>query len=393
MNYLLFNNDCLISHGHQVRRLKRDDGLETILGTVDSASICVVDVDVLIAAAVEAPLEKKDSILVRKFTGLYQHDVYIIQDERIDTNLFQVMGIKEQRIREIYALIPPSRVRLLVPYGMALRQAMFKNGIDLNKTIVLVDDQGAEQLLTVFDGLKFSRTRIIANTGEDLLPEIKRSRIDFLKKNEEFLNANKDFVIVTNNQSLAFEISRNVEKIPVEYLDLAYPALEGLKDLESPIKYRLPEEILRQRKELQWKKNLVTVSVSFCMFAAAFLYFVFNKIEGGLDREQYAMARQLNTRLNGSLETLNQETYRQDLKARKTLNYGIRYLEAVDLIPASYQVDSFNFSKSGRWCLEMSLSNSDGIYDPIPQLRILKNADIKDTFVNNQPAKHLRILL
>ena len=98
--------------------------LKYILGSIEVANLCVVDIDVLIAAAVEYPIEKKDSILVRKFKELYQHEAYIIQDERIDNNLFQVIGIKEQKVREVYSLIPPDKVESFIPYGIALRNTL-----------------------------------------------------------------------------------------------------------------------------------------------------------------------------------------------------------------------------------------------------------------------------
>src|SRR5208283_5362038 len=140
----------------------------------------------------------------------------------------------------------------LIPYGIALRNALINKRIDLNKTVVFVDDFGGEKLLTVFDGLKFSRTRVIADNGEDILPEIKRSQIDFFKKTEEFLSKKSaDFIIVVNNQALVAEISKNKEKPQVEYLNVTYPAIEGLKEANSSIKYRLPEENLKKRREIE----------------------------------------------------------------------------------------------------------------------------------------------
>ena len=217
MNYLLFNNEILVSDGQDVRRIGKEVDCKNILESIDSARICVVDVDVIIAAAVEFPVEKKDTILVRKFKEFYQHEEYIIQDERIDNNLFQVMGVKEQRVREVYSLLSPDKVELFIPYGIALRNTLINKNIDLNKTVVFVDDLGSERLLTVFDGLKFSRTRVIANTEEDILPEIRRSQIDFFKKTEEYLSKKSaDFVIVANNEALATDISRNKEEIQRE---------------------------------------------------------------------------------------------------------------------------------------------------------------------------------
>lgn len=398
MNCLLFNSGILISDGINVHRLDKGHHPEDILGSIREANLCVVDVDVLIAAAVENPIEKKDSILVRKFKELYQHEPYIIQDERIDHNLFQVIGVKEQKVREVYSLIPPQRVESFIPYGVALRNTLIKKNVDLNKTVVMVDDLGAERLLTVFDGLKFSRTRVIADNGEDILPEIKRSQIDFFKKIEEYILPKKstDFVIIVNNEALAAEISKNKEKLQVEYLNVAYPALEGLKGTDTSIKYRLPEEILKKRKEIELKKNVTVTSLSLGIVAAGLFFFLFNKIEWGAVYHQYELARQTHERLDGQLKILDQETYREDLRLHKSLNYGVSYLSMLGIIPVSYTVNSFKFFKTGRWNIEMTLfadDDGDGLLDPIPRIKILKNAHIKDIFVNNQPGKHLQITL
>ena len=209
MVYMLFNNEILISNGKKVQRFKKDADTGQIYESIDAVNLCFVDVDVLIASAPENPIEKKDSILVRKFKAFYQHEPYVIQDERIDDNLFQIIGVKEQKIREIYSLVPAEKVESFIPYGIAVRNTLVNNAVELNKTVVFVDDLGDERLLTVYEGLMFSRTRVIANNGEDILPEIKRSRIDFFKKNEEYLSKKgTDFVIVVNNQNLSKEIAQ-----------------------------------------------------------------------------------------------------------------------------------------------------------------------------------------
>jgi len=396
MNYLLFDNEIFISDGQVVKKIEKGPGLKDELDKeIEKVRLCYVDVDVLIAAAVENPIEKKDSILVRKFKELYQHEAYIIQDERIDTNLFQVIGIKEQKVREVYSLIPADRVEIFVPYGIALRNTLINKNVNLNKIVAFVDDLGSQRLLTVFDGLKFSRTRVIANNGEDILPEIKRSQIDFFKKNEGYLNKkSSDFVIVVNDKSLAAEISKNNEKVPVEYLDVKYPALEGLEGIDTQIKYVLPEEILEKRREIELKKNVSTAIISFCIAAVGLFYFLFNKIEFGLLSNQCDLARQINEQLDKELTALDKQTYREDLKNHKSLNYGVSYLAVLNLIPPSYEVDAFKLIKSDKWNLELTLScDNGGFFDPIPKIKILKEADIKDIYVNNQPGKRLRITL
>jgi len=261
--------------------------------------------------------------------------------------------------------------------------------------VVLVDDLGTERLLTVFDGLKFSRTRVIANNGEDLLPEIKRSHIDFFKKNEEFLSPKKtSFIIVVNNQSLALEISRNEEKLPVEYLNVPCPALEGLKGINTPIKYILPEEILKKRRAVELKKTMTTMIVSFTLVAGGLSYWLFNRIELKLASDQYDLLHHFNEQLNEQLTLIDRATYREDLKRHKSLNFGVSYLAILDQVPSSYAVDSFKFTRSGRWNFEMSLlAEGEGPFDPIPRIKFLKNAAIKDIYVNDQPGKHLRMIL
>jgi len=395
MNYLLFNNEILVSDGVKVQRIDKNNDLKEILGTIEQVNLCVVDVDVLIAAAVEFPIEKKDSILVRKFKELYQHEAYIIQDEKIDNNLFQVIGIKEQKVREVYSVIPSEKIESFIPYGIALRHTLINNKVNLNKTVVFVDDLGSERLVTVFDGLKFSRTRSIANNGEDILPEIKRSQIDFFKKTEEFIvKNNADFCIIVNNQVLAAEISKNTEKLQVEYLNITYPGLEGLRAIDTLIKYRLPEENLRKRKEIELKKRVTTLIFSLCVVLAGTFYFLINKVQSGLIGSQFEMGNQIHGQLEAKLDKLDKETYRADLKIQKSLNYGIAYLSMLEIIPAGYTVNSFKIERSDKWNIEMTLfADEKGIYDPIPRIKILKNADIKDIFVNNQPGKLLKVTL
>ena len=77
MHYLLFNNEIYINDGPQVRQIKKGPESVGLHESIDIANVCVVDVDVLIAAAPESPIEKKDSILVRKFKELYQHEAYM----------------------------------------------------------------------------------------------------------------------------------------------------------------------------------------------------------------------------------------------------------------------------------------------------------------------------
>lgn len=395
MNYLIFNNTVIFSDGKEVQILEKSSNLKAALSSVEGLSVCVVDVDVIVASAIEAPVEKKDSILVRKFNELYQNEPYVIQDERIDHNLFQVMGIKEQRVREVYSFIRSEKVCRFIPYGLAVRNLLLKKTIDLSRGVVFVDGLGNERLLTVFEGMKFGRTRIISNSEADILPEIKRSQIDFAKKNEEHLTKrNSDFLIVVNDQKLAEELAKNKDKLQVKFLDVPYPAIEGLKEEDSAIKFRLPEEIRQKRKELEFKRNVRTAFVSLGLIGVGMFYLLFNRIEMEIDQHRFERAKQKSYELEGKLTLLDRQIYREDLKEQKSLNYAAVYLLALNLIPQTYAVDSFKFTKADHLSFELTLSSgTGGTYGNIPRRGILKHAQIKDIYINNQPAKYLRITL
>lgn len=392
MNYLLFNKHVFYSDGIEVKILEKMSAEN--LSSMSETKICMLDVDLLISSAVEEPIEKKDSILVRKFKELYPQEDYLIQDEKIGHNLFQLMAIKEKNIREIYNLIPVSKIKALVPYGIALRQCLMDHQIDLNQTIVFVEEQNEERFLTVMDGLMFSRTRII-DSREEIFSEIRRSQIDFFKKNEEFLNKkNSGIIIVTNSRSLSLEILKKQKETPVQYLEIQYPALEGLKNVETDIKYSLPEEIIQQRTAVELRNKINVFSFSLTILALSFFYLVFNQCQCLFDSSSYQRAIKTKNQLEHELVLLDQEIYRDDLKHHQMLNYGVCYLRILNLIPSSYAVESFNFEKSKHWKVELSLKVDDqGSYETIPHIAILRYADIKDTFINNQAGKSIKIII
>jgi hypothetical protein len=167
-----------------------------------------------------------------------------------------------------------------------------------------------------------------------------------------------------------------------------------LKATDSPIKYRLPEENIRKRREIELKKKAISSIVSLGVVAVGLIFFLFNKVELLAVNDQCELARKTHEQLDEQIIILDKETYREDLMAHKSLNYGVSYLSMLEIIPASYTVDSFKFYKTNQWNIEMTLfADNEGILEQIPRIRILKNAEIKDVFVNNQPGKHLRVTL
>ena len=90
----------------------------------------------------------------------------------------------------------------------------------------------------------------------------------------------------------------------VEYLNVEYPALEGLKEADTQIKYRLPEEIFKKRREVELKKKVSTTVISLCVVAVGLFYFLFNKIELGMVNNQCELAKQTNEQLDKQIKNI-----------------------------------------------------------------------------------------
>ena len=67
-------------------------------------------------------------------------------------------------------------------------------------------------------------------------------------------------------------MSANKEGIQIELLDMPYPAIEGMKELNTPIKYVLPEVNLKKRKEVELKERVRAMAAAAVFPAWAFCF-------------------------------------------------------------------------------------------------------------------------
>jgi hypothetical protein len=397
MHYILFNNEILFSNGQVIKKIIKGPGLIENLDTIEKTRLCYVDVDVMIASAPQDYLDKKDSILVQKFQDFYSNE-YITLNEKIDNNIFQVFGIKAEKVKEVYSLIPSSKVDAFVPYAIAIRSLLVNKQTAMSKLIVFVDDLENEKLITVFDGLKFSRTRnIYSCNSQDILPDIKRSSIDFSKKLGEFAS-NKvtgDFTIITNNKQMAEELKHLEPGLAVNFIDCRYPALEGLKFIDSQSNFRIHEEIILDRKKKERHSRLMHVIISIGICLAGAFYFGINQLNYSFSSRDFAEVKLKNSQLKDALNTLDQHIYQDSLKRTKNLNYSGVFFAVTGLLPSTYEISTFKLTgNEGHWIFDTYLfAQDDQFYDEIRKIKILKNAVIKDFFIKDRPGKYLRVAL
>jgi hypothetical protein len=396
MSYLLFNSAVYAGDGLKLERAEKGANLSHLLNQSQQVHVCVVDVDVLIASASDNAPDKKDGILAKKFSDTYQGE-YVLQDERLANNIFQVIGIKAEKVKEVYALVAHDKIATFVPYAVAARKLIAQQRFEADKTVVLLDDLGHEKLITVFEGLKFSRTRSLFNGDpQQILSEIKRSVINFEKKLAEQKDKNADgVIIVTNNEALGENLKEIEKDITIEFLNSACLALDGLKIGGLGFKYILPAEIIKKRREEEARQRLRSLSVSMFILATGGIFYFFNQLTFSLAQRAFAQEQGRRLGLESALNKLDPAIYRDVLQRQKKTNYALYFLSTVNSLPVSYEIHSFVFHRQGEhFAFQGYLYMSDdGLFDDILPVGFLKGAYIKDLLVNHRSGKYLRMEL
>ncbi len=393
MNYLLVNNNIFLSNHSGFSKIDNlDDKKETLQNTV--ARICVVDVDIHISPAPEDFIELKEASLYKEFSSRHE-GAYIIQDERLNSNLFQVIGIKEEKLREIYALVPSDKVEILIPYAVAIRSLLSENELLIeNKKIVFIDDLKEEVLITVFDGQKFSKTRHLTHiTDKNLVSEARLSLKSFQHKLGNSTEVAETPVLITNNKEWANALRAEEKELTVQYLDCQHPFLEGLKEGEFNIKFNLPEEIIKKKRLREAKKNLLQLAIAGSIAGVGIAFMAFTGIGLTLVKNSLNNESNINNKLTTKLEQIDKLIYRASLRDLKKINYSDKFLLINSYLTTAYMLDSMKLKREGKsWTMDIYLSNRDGEFlEDINKPRSLRSIEVFDYFINGKAGKYLKV--
>jgi len=124
MNYLIFDNDIYYETKDSSGIVPKDQLNTIFTGSDKECEVAVIDTLQKQLVAPEKLTSKKDEVIASGFSG-----DYVTQSERLGHNLFQVIAIEKAKISEIYKYLGSENVRLVTPYGAALREFLKGHGL------------------------------------------------------------------------------------------------------------------------------------------------------------------------------------------------------------------------------------------------------------------------
>jgi len=391
MNYLIFDNDVYYDLDGKTGRVPKGDIQAVFKGSTMEASVAVIDTLQKQVAAPEKSSSKKDEVIASIFTG-----EYLTQSEQIAENLFQVIAVEKPKINEVYKSLGFENVRLLVPYGIALREFLKNNNIALdNKRIVFLDHLGDQVLLTIFHNEVFTTPRRLSNVLKQITRELMRSQENYRSLNKT--EAEIAFLIVTNSKEIIDEIvSSGLEiKENIIFVQDPYPVLSGLRQGKFSMHYLLPEQFIRLRKLKEAKKRVFKLGVM-----AGVLTFLLILLLGILSMNKTASMRLKNLQLeeassNEALKRAYLTKYKDILRSQNKVDFPYFLNLFLKALPPEYKVESITIRNlsSGRYRFEaiVSLEAKDRPFAKMNLPAAFKQAGVENILIKDNPG--LRVTL
>ncbi len=385
MNYLIFDNNIYYEIGAATGSVPQDKLLDLFKGLPREASVVIIDSLQKQIVAPEKSLSKKEEAIASAFTG-----EYLIQSEQTGENLFQVIGIEKLKVAQVYKHLGFENVRLILPYGLALRE--FLKGSKLfsqNKRIIFLDYLGDQVLLTIFHNEEFSAPRRLSVSIKRVVSELKRSQENYKALNKE--EKEISFLIATNSKEILDELvlSGVDVKENIVYFPDAYPALSALKQAKFSMHYLLPEQFIRLRKMKEVKKHLFKLIAMFMILAVFLILLLAN-----FSAKRNLLLRLKDLRLeetyqDKALRSAYAAKYKDILRQEKKINFPYFFGSFINTLPYEYKIESItikNLSR-GRYRLEAIVyqETNDKPFAKFFLPRAFKQAKVENILVKGEP--------
>jgi hypothetical protein len=385
MNYLIFDEDIYYDLDGKTGIVSKDKMHDVFGGLPKDAAVAVIDTLQKQVAAPEKSPSKKDEVIASSFSG-----EYLTQSERIAENLFQVIAIEKPKVAQVYKHLGFENVRLVVPYGVALREFLRNNNLSSqDKRIVFLDYLGDQVLLTIFNNEAFTTPRRLSKVLKQVTRELNRSQENYRSQNK--VDAEISFLIATNSKEIIDEIvSSGLEtKDNIIFVQDSFPALSGLKQGKFSMHYLLPEQFIRLRKLKEAKRRVFNLGVMLGILA-----FFLILLLGSLSVNKTASMRLKNLQL----EEVSQEEilksaylakYKDILRRQNKINFPYFFSLFFEALPSEYKLESVTIRglSSGRYRFEaiVSLEAKDKPFTKMSLPAAFKQARVENILVKDNP--------
>ncbi|MBU4467332.1 MAG: hypothetical protein KKC39_01115 [Candidatus Omnitrophica bacterium] len=385
MNYLIFDEDIYYDLDGKTGIVSKGKMYDVFGGLPKDAAVAVIDTLQKQVAAPEKSSSKKDEVIASSFSG-----EYLTQSERIAENLFQVIAIEKPKVAQVYKHLGFENVRLVVPYGVALREFLRNNNLfSQDKRIVFLDYLGDQVLLTIFNKEAFTTPRRLSKVLKQVTRELMRSQENYRSQNK--VDAEISFLIVTNSKEIIDEIvvSGLELKENIIYFPDPYPVLSGLKQGKFSMHYLLPEQFIRLRKLKETKRRVFNLGVMLGILA-----FFLILLLGSLSVNKTASMRLKNLQLeedsqDEALKSAYLAKYKDILRHEKKINFPYFFSLFLEALPSEYRLESVTIRglSSGRYRFEaiVSLWAKDKPFTKMSLPVAFKQAKVENILVKDNP--------
>ncbi len=385
MNYLIFDEDIYYDLDGKTGVVSKGKMYDVFGGLPKDAAVAVIDTLQKQVAAPEKSSSKKDEVIASSFSG-----EYLTQSERIAENLFQVIAIEKPKVAQVYKHLGFENVRLVVPYGVALREFLRNNNLfSQDKRIVFLDYLGDQVLLTIFNKEAFTTPRRLSKVLKQVTRELMRSQENYRSQNK--VDAEISFLIVTNSKEIIDEIvASGLElKENIIYFPDPYPVLSGLKQGKFSMHYLLPEQFIRLRKLKETKRRVFNLGVMLGILA-----FFLILLLGSLSVNKTASMRLKNLQLeedsqDEALKSAYLAKYKDILRHEKKINFPYFFSLFLEALPSEYRLESVTIRglSSGRYRFEaiVSLWAKDKPFTKMSLPVAFKQAKVENILVKDNP--------
>jgi hypothetical protein len=385
MNYLIFDEDIYYDLDGKTGVVSKGKMYDVFGGLPKDAAVVVIDTLQKQVAAPEKSSSKKDEVIASSFSG-----EYLTQSERIAENLFQVIAIEKPKVAQVYKHLGFENVRLVVPYGLALREFLRNNNLfSQDKRIVFLDHLGDQVLLTIFNKEVFTTPRRLSKVLKQVTRELMRSQENYRSQNK--VDAEISFLIATNSKEIIDEIvASGLElKENIIYFPDPYPVLSGLKQGKFSMHYLLPEQFIRLRKLKETKRRVFNLGVMLGILA-----FFLILLLGSLSVNKTASMRLKNLQLeedsqDEALKSAYLAKYKDILRHEKKINFPYFFSLFLEALPSEYRLESVTIRglSSGRYRFEaiVSLWAKDKPFTKMSLPVAFKQAKVENILVKDNP--------